>query len=276
MARRGNSGGGTSGLDVVLGLGVGLGIAYLFLKSSTASGSPREDRDSSPRTGPANALGYTTASWVPLLAGPCKAAGIPPAYARQAIKEESDGNPCSIGRPGDVAPDGNPRELGIYQVYNPDDLKKLGVTSQQLRAYCVAGMFPVTYRGKMVMSHSQSVARPLTPQEMQQQVDVTVGKIIESRDYANRYATAAGVTWPRSPDAAGVDFWRLVKLVHGLPGLVQGLVPVAKKLGHPPSWQEFRSTIENGAVVLDPKTESHRHEFGSIFNNAEHATSGMS
>jgi hypothetical protein len=265
------------GIAVVLGLGVVGGIIYLATRprSSGGFGSPRESSAPSANASP-NAMGYSVATWIPQFAAPAAAAGIPLSYITRSMQEESGGNPCSIGAPGDLGPDGNPRELGIYQVYNPDDLKKVGVTGSQLRAYCVAGMSPVNYKGRTVMSHSQSVARPLTPQEMQQQVDVAIGKIKESRDTADAAATAAGVTWPRTPDAAGHDFWCLVKLVHGLPGLVHGIIKVTAHLGHPPaSWSEYRHEIESGAVVLDPKTEGYRSQFGSLFNNAEKAASGL-
>lgn len=266
------------GIATVLGLGVVGGLIYLATRSRSSGSGAKSWYDSSPPSANAapNALGYSTATWIPLLTAPLQAAGIPLSYAIHAMQEESGGNPCAIGAPGAVGPDGNPRELGIYQVYNPDDLRKFGVTGAQLRAYCVAGMAPVNYKGKTVLSHSQGVARPLTAQEMQQQVDVVVAKIKESRDVAGRDATAAGVTWPRTPDAAGRDFWRLVKLVHGLPGLVHGLPTVAARIGHPPaSWSEFRSAIESGSVVLDPKTEGYRSQFSSLFNNAEKAASGL-
>ncbi len=202
-------------------------------------------------------MGYTTATWEPVIAVYATAARVPIEFAVQWEGEESGGNPCAIGKPGAKGPDGNPREMGIAQLYNPDDLRDFGVTGDELRAYCVPG--------------TQTVSRPLTEAEVQQQASLLVRKISKSRSEASHYMTLAGARWPSD----GVDFWRLVKLVHGLPGLVHGLVTVAHHLGRAPSWSEFRRVIEAGEVTLDAATEGYRAEFGRAFDNAEKCTSTM-
>ena len=218
-------------------------------------------------------MGYTTEVWATPLAPLCAVHGIPLAFALSAIEEESGGNPCAIGAPGAVGPDGFPREQGIYQFYNPDDFTLLGLKSGSLRAYCNPQKVQVRDKhGNLVWSHSQEVIRRLTDEEMLEQATATTQKILASFQEASKWAKAAGVTWPSD----GKDFWRLVKLVHGLPGLLHAIVAVAKHLGRPPgSWSEYRTQIETGAVKADDKTEAYRAQYASIFDNAEKATAAM-
>lgn len=214
--------------------------------------------------------GYNTESWRSYLEPMCKLHNIPYPFARASIDEESGGNPCAIGEPGALGPDGNPRELGLIQLYNPDDLQLLKVSGTKMRAFCVPGKIQVMHRGRMVWTHRQDVARLLTPDEMTEQASLVVGKILQARSEAMRYATAAGLAWPE------IELWRLVKLVHGLPGLVHGVLAATKQLGSAPSsWQAYRDLVESGQITLDDQTEKYRSDFAAIFNNAENATAGM-
>src|SRR5262245_23473418 len=105
--------------------------------------------------------------WAAILAPMCAARGIQLPYALNWISMESGGNPCEIGYPPAKGPDGMPREMGIGQFYNPDDLRRLGLTSTQLRAYCVPGDdHEVMFRGKKVRGFSRDMKRPMTPAEM--------------------------------------------------------------------------------------------------------------
>ncbi len=219
---------------------------------------------------------YSTAFWGIVMFPYAAQHAVPLAFALAAIAEESGGNPCAIGNPEGYGPDGNPREMGIYQFYNPDDLKLLKLTGAGLRTYCSAER--VTYKtkdGRTVLGPSQRVSRLLTAAEVTEQANATIDKIVQSRSYAAHYTAASGIAWPFD----GVDFWRLVKLVHGLPGLVNtGIAHVTAHLGRAPiSWAEFRHLIESGAVKCDPATEGYRGKdgFGWIFNNAEKATATM-
>lgn len=219
---------------------------------------------------------YPPQIWITVIAPYAASHQVPLEFVEAGLTEESGGNPCAIGNPEQLGPDGNPREMGVYQFYNPDDLQFLKITGAQLRAYCSPTKVAYKTRdGRTIMGPSQEVIRPLTAEEMGVQGKGTVDKIVKDRVVAAHYATAAKLTWPSS----GIDFWRLVKLVHGLPGLVSiGLGNVAAHLGHAPSsWAEFRHAIESGAVHCDPNTESHRGNdgFGWIFDNAEKATSTM-
>ncbi len=189
-------------------------------------------------------------------------------YVLRWLDEESGGNPCAIGYPPAHGPDGNPREMGIAQFYNPDDLAALGMTGNQLRAYCVPGdQHSIMYKGKLVKGFSSSLLRPLTKAEMEVQAKGTIGLIAKSMKAATAdlMNVNAGTSWSRLTR----NYWNLVKLQHGLPGISRsGLPAVTKYLGHAPySWNEFRNNISK--VKLDTETEKYRGEFDAIFANAE-------
>lgn len=156
--------------------------------------------------------------WATYLAPGCLAHGIQLPYALRWIEIESGGNPCACGYPAARGPDGHPRELGIAQLYNPDDLRRLGVTGAQLRAYCVPGSdHPVKFKGKVVRGFSSVLSRQLTTEEMQDQADATIKLIVHcmltaARDLAK---VNAGAAWSLSRR----NYWALVKLQHALPGL---------------------------------------------------------
>jgi hypothetical protein len=219
---------------------------------------------------------YSPQLWITVIGPYAAMQHVPIPFAIAAITEESGGNPCEIGNPEQYGPDGNPREMGIYQFYNPDDLQLLKIPGHNLRAYCNPNKVPYkTKDGRTIMGPSKEVIRPLTAAEMGEQGKATIDKIVHDRNYAGGYAAASGVRWPME----GVDFWRLVKLVHGLPGIVSsGLANVHAHLGRPTSsWSEFRHLIESGTVHCDDETEKYRGDdgYGWIFNNAEKATSTM-
>lgn len=217
----------------------------------------------------------TMADWSAVLAPGVLSAGLQLPYVLTWIDLESGGNPCEIGDPRQKGPDGLPRELGIAQVYNPDDLRASGATGAELRAYCVPGdQHEVLYRGRIVRGFSKALLRPIAPDEMARQARLAVDLVARSATSADRdlRAVGAGPAWSRTRR----DFWRLVKLQHGLPGISRvGLPAVTKKLGRPPAdWAEFRRTL--ASVTLDPGTEKYRAEFERILNNAERCADAFS
>ncbi len=231
----------------------------------------------------------TPDEWAKILAGPCLAHGIQLSYALKWMAVESGGNPCTVGyapahgaapHPGQPPPwPEYPLEMGIAQLYNPNDLQDFGVTAPELRAYCVPGdqhevripMHDGTV--KIVRGFSGRMARPITVDEMVVQVNAMVALIARSMREAARdlLAVHAGSSW--SPVRR--DYWAMVKLQHGLPELSrEGLPAVTKKLGRPPaSWSEFRTN-----VVQVPLThaESYRSSFPIILRNAEETASAFS
>lgn len=204
---------------------------------------------------------YGVESWRPYLEPLLARTWIPIEFALGWIRVESGGNPCAIGSIGANGPDGQPREQGITQLYNPDDFTQLGIPKGSFRAYCVPG--------------TQVCSRWLTKQEMGAQAEAHVKKIQSSIAYAQRILVANKADTMAGWRTGGRDFWRLVKLVHGLPGLVKGFTTVAKELGRAPaSWDEFKNSILVG-VKLDPGTEHYRSKYAALFKNAESVTQKM-
>lgn len=207
--------------------------------------------------------------WARAMAAGCAAHGIQPAYAAKWINMESGGNPCGVGYPAAHGPDGNPKEMGIAQFYNPDDLQALGLTGRELRAYCVPGdKHSVIFKKKQVLGFSQDMTRSLTPAEIQQQADGAVGLIARSMTSATHDLTAARASAAWSPRHR--NYWAMVKLQHGLPQVSRvGFAAVTKMLGRSPTgWAEFRHGVDR--IKLDPATErDYRSYIPAIMENAE-------
>ncbi len=214
----------------------------------------------------------TLEEWARMMAPACKAAGCPVPYAVKWLDMESGGNPCAIGYPPAKGPDGNPREMGIAQFYNPDDVKRFGLTGDELRAYCVPGdQHEIMWKGKRIKGFSGKLLRNLTPDEITRQADAAVKLIKRSMTSATSdlMGVHAGTAW--SPRQA--NYWTLVKLQHGLPGVARsGMPAVTKFLGRAPSgWKEFRATLPK--VKLDAGTEKWMKDnpgrIEAILDNAE-------
>lgn len=176
---------------------------------------------------------------------------------------ESGGNICATGDKLKVIPPGNaPREVGLFQLYNPSDFKKLGIDPLELVAYCV--------RPAKDVKNPQKLSRQPSEVEKARHIEIGMRFLDLERDYALRYMNASGVTWP----ADSIDTWKMTKLVHGLPVIVNtGLAQVTRKLGRAPaSWSEFRATYEtiNPRAIYNPKKD-HRKQDGywRALQNAE-------
>lgn len=240
-----------------------------------SSTSDRTTGQATPSSQGGGSTAMTTQAWSAPLAGPCLAAGIPLPYALRWIEMESGGNPCAVGYPPAHGPDGEPLELGIAQLYNPDDLGVISprLTGAELRAYCVPGdHHQVRWPGGTVVGFSSEMSRPLTQAEIQRQADATVALIQRSMREAQADLVSVGATWSSSRR----DYWALVKLQHGLPALSrQGLPRVTAYLGHPPSdWAEFARSIDR--IRLDDRTEQRfRKDFPRILDNAQRCASAV-
>jgi hypothetical protein len=169
---------------------------------------------------------------------------IPLAVAMQWLSMESDGAPCAFGKAGKVGPDGQPLEIGLGQIYNPDDFQHLGLTAR--------GITPATFRAYCAPG-SQRRTRRLTPREMEDQVRHTLlAKIEDSRGIADRAIEQHHLHWRQA------DYWKLVKSVHAWPPIInKGLPSVVKKLGRAPaSWAEFRQELGMDEMVRDEDRRS--------------------
>jgi hypothetical protein len=238
-------------------------------------GAPAIESHERPADGSVVAIPRTS-DWAAMLAPACVASGIPLAYALKWIDMESGGNPCAIGYPAAHGPDWQPLEMGIAQVYNPDDLRLTNppLTGAELRAYCMPGdQHEILYKGKTIRGFSQAMLRPLLPHEKLRQVDGSVGLIKRSMRSARQDldGVGAGPAW----GVDGRDFWRLVKLQHGLPAFSrEGMPAVAKLLGRAPrEWNEFKASL--GRVTLGAQAEAKRGELAGSLSNAERCASAM-
>lgn len=255
----------------MLGVGaIGAAVVFSLRGKARASGSPRErpvvpPRYVPPRSEPQQASSppsavpmpvvtprgsiygsggsidpeYPPEVWIPVVNAlvATEYPRIDPRIAMQWLVMESDGAPCAFGVRTQLGPDGQPRELGLGQIFNPDDFKTLGlaargITPSSFRAYCAP--------------NTQHRTRALTAQEMDDQVRYTLLALIDRcMQTADRTIAKHDLKW------SGVDYWKIVKAQHALPVILsQGLPAVVKKLGRAPaSWAEFRQALgmENNA-----------------------------
>jgi hypothetical protein len=109
---------------------------------------------------------------------------------------------------------------------------------------------------------------------MNEQAKALVAKIRTMVPIANRILLANRAAQLPGWSSTMEDFWRLVKLVHGLPGLANGMAFVTKKLGRAPSdWKEFRDQVMGG-VVMDSGTEKYRGKYAQLFDKSEFTALG--
>lgn len=188
------------------------------------------------------------------------------AFAMKWGAIESDWNPCAVGNPGQIeSGSGQPAEIGLGQLYNPDDFHAFHQDPAAFRAYApAAAPIAAAYRqaksdlaaaqaahdqvaignAKARMNAAarqiQSRTRPLTAQEMDDQVRWTLlAKIQQGILNADRIVATYALGW------SVPDYWKLVKAPHALPAILgNGMPAVVKKLGRAPaSWHEFRVTL---------------------------------
>jgi len=170
------------------------------------------------------------------------------------IAVESGGNPAAVGSIHATAPDGYAREIGLYQLYNPDEVTLAGVTSADLRAGCAAP------------TGTQQLIRPLTDDEKVTHIRAGVSYI------AKRIITCDGYLASAVSDWNDRDRMRLVKLIHTLTGLPRAAVQFTRdRLGRGPTdWAELRATVESQDLsAYGGKNLQAYGPFTREFNNAE-------
>lgn len=203
---------------------------------------------------------YTPATWAPLvqqMIGEPAFARVSVPFAMEWLTIESGGNPTDIGSPGQTGPDGFPREIGLGQIYNPDDFARMGIAPAPFRAYALvstaaetkalAAQYLTAYAAKdSTAMHAIALkmaarSRALTADEMDAQVRYTLlNPIAHDMTIADGAVHTYGLAAWSIP-----DYWKLVKAPHALPAILgNGMPAVVKKLGRAPSsWAEFRTVL---------------------------------
>lgn len=140
---------------------------------------------------------------------------LPVNFLKAWMTRESNGNPCSWT---------SLREAGIFQLMQGSNQSVAGTSEAALRAACQP-------------APSQSVARPLTAAEAEEQVRSGVAYVNWARNYARAALARAGANW--SEDSK--DFGKMVMFVHILPAkIAPWLTAATAGLGHPPrNWNEL-------------------------------------
>lgn len=263
------------------GLGIGivlLGLGLAFWRADSSATKPARGRapvqqkpptlpiftqpKESPHMTPSSNYDPSVAKWQPvvhrLIASEFPRAN--EAFAMKWLELESDGNECAVGDPGTVAEDGNPVEIGIGQLYNPDDFKRYGVSPAAFRAYApYARPLAALYRdaekagdrAKMaeISRQMQTATRALTSAEIDDQVRYTLlSKIEDGIKNADAVMHTNGLLW------SSADYWKLVKAPHAWPPILNaGMPAVVKKLGRAPaSWAEFRVALGMDEMIPGP------------------------
>lgn len=179
--------------------------------------------------------------WAGAFGPAAAAAGVPLEFVQAWNAIESGGYPGSIGSPGAKGPDGYPQEVGLLQLYNPDDFTALGFTPAQLLA-----------------------AQPDAAAKMYLQF------VLLKKRQADHNLAAANIAWPTSSP----DYWTAVKFEHASVAYPPKMfAQVIAKLARPPrSWREFRNTYEllNPASKFNPAAKpGDQNYFFKIMDNAE-------
>ena len=195
-------------------------------------------------------ISYSPTTWAPLvqqMIGESQFSRINLAFAMTWLTIESGGNPCAIGSPAQTGPDGFPREIGLGQIYNPDDFARMKIAPAPFRAYALVATADetralaaqytaaVTARDAATL-HAiavklQARSRALTPDEMDAQVRYTLlMPIVHDMVIADGIVATDKLAWSM------VDYWKLVKAPHALPAILgNGMPAVVSKLGRAPS-----------------------------------------
>lgn len=196
-------------------------------------------------------------------------------FAMAWLAMESGGNAVAVGDPGRLGQGSQePAEIGLGQLYNPDDFHAFGIDPAAFRAYApAAAPLAAQYNqlrasaatataagdtttaatersaASQIARQMQTATRELTPSEKADQVRWTLlAKIRQSMAKADTAVSTYGLRGWSLP-----DYWKLVKAPHALPAILnEGMPAVVKKLGRAPvSWAEFRSALGMDAMIAD-------------------------
>jgi len=189
------------------------------------------------------------AVWRAPVAAAAANAGKPPSFAIAWLSIESGGNVCAVGEATATGPDGFPREVGLFQIYNPDDFRALGASASEL----VVGMCAIPSPGPRQhkaddggwadgsQRNPQHQIAALTEAQIARNVELGIALIAYKEKQIAPWLAAAKAAW----STTSPDYWAAVKSYHAWPPIMNHwLGAVAKHLGRAPiNWQEFRSAL---------------------------------
>jgi len=229
------------------------------------------------------AMPFSVSTWEPIVGVLAPQAIIPIPFVMAWIEKESGGNPCAVGELTSTGPDGSPREIGLFQIFNPDDFKALGASPSDFVAYCVRPAVGPRQRPDKnnndggyldgTAPNPQRLSRPMTSDEMVAAVAAGIAEIRKKRVYAEHYLGATNTRWNAGGPMAP-DYWSTVKLAHALPSILSsGLAQVTHALGRAPAtWHEFRAayeTIQPRAKYNSAVDRDHQDGYWKALQNAE-------
>jgi hypothetical protein len=202
----------------VIGAGAVLGIGYLFLRTHTATASPREGgtRPAAPRAGAFPPLVERWRSEVAKRAG-----DLPVDALLEWIRIESG---------GDMAAGGLATEAGIWQLMFPDD-GRYGATLARLKALAADSAH-----------HDPHDLSWLSDADLDQEVGSGIRKVQDARDIVRKVLAQTHVPWSEH----SFDFGSAVKQIHATPSVITELLPkITRQSGPPGSWSELRQRVND-------------------------------
>lgn len=214
-------------LGTAIGVGAVVGVG-IFLLSRRASASVSR----SPRERPARPLPTRgTGRFPPLVERwrseiEKRAGDLPVDPLLEWLRIESGGDMCSKGLPN---------EVGIWQLWFPDDAK-YGATLEGLRALCEESK----RRNPADLSW-------MTEKDLNMQVGSGIRKILAARNTVRRVFSQTGTMWPET----SFDFGSAIKQIHATPAVITELVPkITRRDGSPPaSWSDLRRKVMSFPVA---------------------------
>ena len=197
----------------LVGVGAVVGVGFVLLRSRSA----HAEISSPPPRSSCGKFPPPVERWRGEVAR--RAGDLPVDALLEWIRIESGGDTCSGS---------GTRELGIWQLYFPDDAR-YGATPDVLEAICAKSKLP-----------GFSIAW-LTPAELDAEVGAGIHKVVAARDTVRRVLGQVGARWPES----SFDFGAAVKQVHAAPAVITELLPkITRRDGRAPaSWDAFHRSV---------------------------------
>jgi hypothetical protein len=176
----------------------------------------------------------------PLLAHNSEAVA-PIGFLLSWIAVESQGNPCAVGVPNALDADGQPHEVGIFQLDPGNRQAAGGFSAAELRPCCP--------NRTGTRAQIEACVRALTDDELDVQVRAGLGYVRYCRAVVDLALEHNKTPWLYP----SVDYLRAVKSCHGSEWVMRfGLPVVVARLGRPPA--TFEELAENLLANPPPST----------------------